>query len=230
MEKSTLKAYQKLLRSHFCGVLASHSQELTGYPAGSIVPYALDRLDRPIVLISRLAQHTRNVLADPRVSLSVWDAGASDVLAAPRLNLLADIKLLSANDTDAKTRYLRHYPKAEDYLQLDFDFYALEPRKAHFIAGFAKVYWLDSVAVEASFAAEQEAGILQHMNADHSTALTKYLHDHTPSQHAENVEMVGIDPLGMNLRAEENLYRINFPEAVSTPGAVRKMLTAMAHQ
>ncbi len=77
---------------HTCthGTLATHSTTLPGYPFATAVPYVLDDRHRPILCISALAAHTKNLLADPRVSLSVVQPGADEVQDTARLTLVAD--------------------------------------------------------------------------------------------------------------------------------------------
>ena len=85
-----------LLSARKAGVLSTLSAEAEGYPFGSVVPFCLDRLGRPVVLISDIAQHTKNVAADPRVCLTVL-AGGDDVQASARLSLLADAARLDGS-------------------------------------------------------------------------------------------------------------------------------------
>ena len=63
---------QQLLRHSYQGVLSTHSVQLQGYPFGSVVPFCLDKQGRVVVLISDLAQHTKNLKQDSRCSLLVF--------------------------------------------------------------------------------------------------------------------------------------------------------------
>ncbi len=132
-----------LLRECSHGVLSTLSQAMGAYPYGSFVPYVLDADGRPIILISRLAQHSRNIKADPRVSLTVCAVpeAAADLQDTPRLCLLADAEACA--DEAGQREYLRRFPQARDYLQLDFEFYRLLPLRMHLVAGFGKVQWMD---------------------------------------------------------------------------------------
>ena len=82
-----------LLCAEYHGVLATLSVAMGGYPHGSVVPYCLDYHGQPIILISRLAQHTKNIAADARVSLLVSAGGADDVQTAARLSVMADAEV-----------------------------------------------------------------------------------------------------------------------------------------
>lgn len=129
---------------HTCshGTLATHSATLPGYPYATVVPYALDERHRPILCISALAEHTKNLLADPRVSLSIVQPGAEDVQSAPRLTLVADTRRIQP-DSATRARYLRYHPDAAQLLSLDFSFFRLDPKRIRYIGGVGKMGWLE---------------------------------------------------------------------------------------
>src|SRR5438270_2855754 len=85
-------AARRLLLEQSFGVLSTISLDVPGYPFGSITPYCVDQQCRPVIYISTIAQHTRNILADPRVSLTVFDSNGSsdDVQARGRLTFIAN--------------------------------------------------------------------------------------------------------------------------------------------
>ena len=123
--------------------LATQSQQLPGYPYATAVPNVLDENHRPLLLISRLAEHTKNLLADPRVSLSLVEPGTANVQTAARITLLGDAQQFQPDDL-LKTRYLRYIPDAAQYLELDFMFFRVNPRRIRFIAGIGKMGWLEA--------------------------------------------------------------------------------------
>jgi putative heme iron utilization protein len=219
---------RRYLRGHRAGVLATLSAKLGGYPFGSIVPFVLDRDCRPLILISSLAEHTRNLAADPRASLIVHDY-ADDVQAGTRLTLAGDAGPL-ADDADARARYLRQFPAAADLLALGgFSFWAIAPKRLLFIRGFGRIDWIDAAefAPPANSLAEAESEIVAHMNADHAVALVDYcrhFHGITPVA----VEMTEIDCDGFDVRADGRLLRFEFPEAVTNAGKAREALVGMA--
>jgi len=89
------------------GVLSTISVDIPGYPFGSVTPYCLDRMGRPVVYISPIAQHTKNIVADPRVSLTVIERGASDdVQAHGRLTYIANARPVNGA-RDPGERYFR---------------------------------------------------------------------------------------------------------------------------
>ena len=64
---------RRMLRAHRYGVLSTLSKRFDGYPFGSITPYLADHDGSLLILISTLAEHTKNILHDPRVSLITHD-------------------------------------------------------------------------------------------------------------------------------------------------------------
>ncbi|MDQ7017214.1 MAG: pyridoxamine 5'-phosphate oxidase family protein [Gammaproteobacteria bacterium] len=138
---------KKLLAECRHGVLSTHSNAAEGYPFGSRVPYALDQQGRVIILISQLAQHTQNIQANKRVSLTLWQTTheQQDIQQQPRLVYLADAEPLPEDEENAFSLYFQAYPDTQDYYQnLDFEFYRLKPIKLHLVVGFAQVKWLDT--------------------------------------------------------------------------------------
>lgn len=223
-------AAQALLLRQSQAVLASqcHEAEWEGFPLTSVVPYCLDAQGCPLLLISRLAAHTRNLAANRRLSLLVRDAG-DDAQAVARLSLIGEGEPVPASELPAAAeRYYRFFPQTRDFHQtLDFEFWRVRPLRSHFIAGFARVHWLQGADWLPSnpFAADIENDIIAHMNTDHSDALPLYAQQAGyPATTAEPVELVGIDGTGLHLRRAAQLLRVSFPHPVSTPGQVRHTL------
>jgi putative heme iron utilization protein len=221
---------RRFLRAHHSGVLSTLSASLPGYPFGSIVPFVLDADCQPVILISALAEHTKNLAGDPRASL-VIHGYEEDVQAGPRLTLVGDAARV-ADDPAVHSRYLRYFPAARDLLALgDFSFWAIAPKRLLFIRGFGRIDWIDAAAFrppENRLAAAEEE-IVAHMNADHAPALADYCrhaHGMTPSE----VAMVGIDCDGFDVRADGRLLRIAFGEPVTNAGKAREALVAMARR
>lgn len=130
-----------VLRQCDFGALATHSARLPGYPFVSHVPLALDGAGRPLLLLSRLAEHTKNVTADPRASLMASLPG-EDPQAQPRLTLVGELRPAQV-DSPTLARYLRYQPDAATYLGFgDFHFYRLEVEAIRLVAGFARAGWL----------------------------------------------------------------------------------------
>ena len=229
------KHARELLLKEYRGVLSTHSKSMPGFPFGSVVPYCLDDQGRPLILISRIAQHTHNLGQNAKCSLLVGERGAEDVQAVGRLTLLAEARQLhdESEIEAAAQRYYRFFPQSRDYHRAhDFDFWRLEPVRWRYIGGFGAIHWLDDVALANPFAAvngEVERGMVEHMNDDHAAAIAHYVEQAGLSQ-STPAQMAGIDSEGFHLRVGQALHWIAFPEPCSTPGAVRQALVAMARR
>jgi hypothetical protein len=222
---------RRYLRRHRHGVLSTLSKKLDGYPFGSVVPCVLDHAARPAIFISRLAEHTRNLDADPRASLLVHDDSA-DAQAAARLTLIGTATRVSDDPIALQARYLRYFPDAERLVALgDFAFYRIEPLTLRFIGGFGAIHWISaaSYAPPPNTLAACEADVISHMNADHAAALRDYcrlaLH-----KRAAAATMIGIDCDGFDVIADGAPLRIEFAEPVVDATTARAALVAMARQ
>ncbi|MDO9321194.1 MAG: DUF2470 domain-containing protein [Pseudomonas sp.] len=230
MSVKTIKNARELLLKEYQAVLSTHSKVMPGFPFGSVVPYCLDDQGRPLLLISRIAQHTHNLQLQPKCSLLVGERGAPDVQAAGRLTLLAEAKQLEddAEIAAAAARYYRYFPTAQNYHQAhDFDFWRLEPVRWRYIGGFGAIHWLDEVALANPFAGAQEQSMLAHMNADHAAAIAHYVAlNGLPMEPL--AQLVGLDSEGLHLRIGTVLHWLAFPQPCSTPLEVRQALVALA--
>ena len=141
-------AVVELLSSERFGVLGTLARKQDGWPFGSLVPYALDSKNQPIILVSQLAEHTRNIMSDPRVSLYVGQSnvGQTDIdpQASPRVTLLANARPVAETETQkAKKLYLERFPEAIRNFQMgDFFLLRLEPVHVRYIGGFGQMFWI----------------------------------------------------------------------------------------
>lgn len=124
-------------------ILSTHSTQMPGYPYGTAVPLVLDESNQPILLISALAEHTKNLLADSRASLAVIEQGKTSIQEAARVTLLGQAETFTPS-VEIVQRYLRYQPEAEQYLQLDFMFFRFNVQRARFIGGVGKMGWIDT--------------------------------------------------------------------------------------
>ncbi|AHL76566.1 heme iron utilization protein [Stutzerimonas stutzeri] len=234
MSAETAKHARQLLLKEYRGVLSTHSRSMPGFPFGSAVPYCLSEEGWPLILISRIAQHTKNLQSDPRCSLLVAERGAEDVQANGRLTVLAEArKLTDAPAIDAAAaRYYRYFPESSDYHRAhDFDFWVLQPVRWRYIGGFGAIHWLDDVAQANPFARANggESEMLDHMNNDHAAAIAHYV-EQAGLPAAPEAIMVGIDSEGIHLRIGQTIHWLAFPDPCDNPGAVRQALVAMARR
>lgn len=219
-----------LLRVVRTATLATLSAD--GAPFATLTTIATDHDGAPILLISKLAHHTRNLERDGRCSLLLAQGGRGDPLAHPRLTLVATAA--RADSPRARARFLRRNPKAALYADFpDFSFWRAEVAGVHLNGGFARAadFGPDALLTDISGAAaliEAETDILDHMNADHADALALYaqkLAGAAPGQWRAS----GIDPEGLDLVAGDATARVAFPKRIATPLEAREVLVALVH-
>lgn len=224
--------YQLLLKEG-SGVLATHSLDVPGYPFGSVTPYCLDAEFRPHILVSGIAQHTKNMLADPRVSLTIIETSrATNKQAQGRLTYLADAEKLT-DDASIRERYLRYFPEAQAYFKThDFSFFRLTPVRLRYIGGFGRIHWVerDTLTLRNIFSSAEEARVVEHMNQDHAQNLREYLRHYLelPVQDADAVRLCGLDQWGMDFSWESTKHRIEFPTELQAAAEARAVLVSMA--
>ena len=220
---------RRLLRSIRSGALATLDPN-DGVPFASLVTIATDVDGTPLLLLSRLSAHTRNLLQDPRCSLLFSAGGKGDPLAHPRLTVTGRAE--QTEDPRARARFLARHPKAKLYADFpDFGFFALAPSAGHLNGGFAKAATLTAAELLLDLAGSEaivagEGGAVEHMNADHADAIGLYA-----GQGGENGtgwRLTGLDPEGMDLMAGDRTARVVYPAPVHDMGSLRKMLVAMA--
>jgi putative heme iron utilization protein len=142
-------AARALLASESVGVLSTISVHRPGYPYGSVTPYALAADGAPLLLLSRLAAHTKNLTIDPRAGLFIGDRSAvEDPQAGGRVSLIGRVLPLPAADAaDGRARYVARWPRAADYFALgDFSLWRFAIEEARLIAGFGEIRWLEASA------------------------------------------------------------------------------------
>lgn len=223
-----------LLRSARSGALATLGAD--GHPSASLVSLATDIDGTPLILISGLAAHTANLLADERASLLLSPGGKGDPLAHARITLKLVARRVAHDGEEAariRRRFLARQPKAALYVDFgDFSFFALQIAAASLNGGFGKAYELvpaDMLSDPASSAAiaRIEEGAVAHMNADHADALRLYA---TVLLGASDGDWraTGLDPNGLDLALGDMVLRLPFPHPVDSPTALRQALAALA--
>ncbi len=144
-EMGGAEAARALLRAEQAAALTTLSQRRPGWPSASLVPYAIDARGEPLLALSAIAQHTRNLEADPRACLFVYDAAAAakDARTAARLAVYGKVEALEgAAEAEAKEAYLARHPDARGLFNLDFKLYRLAVEEAQWVGGFAAAGWI----------------------------------------------------------------------------------------
>ncbi|WP_281647565.1 DUF2470 domain-containing protein [Parendozoicomonas sp. Alg238-R29] len=229
-KKISAQHAREFLRTEYSGVLSTQSRVLEGYPFGSVVPYCLDADGYPVILISTLAQHTRNIARNTKVSLTIAQSGMDDVQTGARLTWVGDAEQIT-NEASIN-RYYSFFPESRGYHKThDFSFYRIVPVRNRYIGGFGDIHWLenDLIAEANPFAGNVEEGVITHMNEDHSDAIQKYCHQASVAlPESATPEMAGVDPYGFMIRIEKRLVRIPFEQKAESAGDIRQFLIAMA--
>jgi putative heme iron utilization protein len=195
-----------------------------GWPFASLVLVALDHDASPLLLISDLSEHAKNIKAEPRVSL-LFDGtqGLDDPLTGPRVTVLGEAA--PVDDARLKARFLARHPAAELYAGFtDFHVHRVEIARAHLVAGFGRIHWVEArdllVTPDGSFAREEPA-TLAVVNADAKmvSAAVQSL-----GLGGEGWRVTGADPEGLDVRRRGSIARLTLPLPSLSAEAVRDAL------
>ena len=226
---------RSLLRRSRQGALATLMAG-SGDPYCSLVNVASYPDGSPILLISRLALHTQNILGDARVSLMLDERAEGDPLEGSRIMLAGRAEQANAEDLKIlRRRYLNAHPSAEAFVDFrDFSLFRIRLAGAHLVAGFGRIVdlkppqFLTDIS-DAGALLEAEQGAIDHINADHRDATNLYA-TRLLGGDAADWRCTGCDPDGVDLQAGTTTLRLDFPERVTGPGELRKMLVKLADQ
>jgi putative heme iron utilization protein len=224
---------RSLLRRSRQGALATLMAG-SGDPYCSLVNVAAHADGSPILLISRLAVHTKNILDDSRVSLMLHERAAGDPLEGARIMLAGKAGEASGDDVAVlRRRYLSAHPAAEAFVDFkDFSLFRIKPAGLHLVAGFGRIIDLEPAQFmtdisDAAALLEAEQGAVEHMNADHRDAMNLYATKLLGAE-AADWRCTGCDPDGMDMQAGASTLRLDFPERVTSGTELRKVLVRLA--
>ena len=221
---------RRLLRREQRGTLAT---SLRGAPYASLVLITADLDASPLLLLSDLAQHSRNIAFDPRVSLLIdGTAGYRDPLTGPRLTVIGQAR--AVDDPRRLARFTAHHPTSALYSGFaDFRLYRVAVERGHLVAGFGRIHWIEGrdllFAADTATLAAAEPEILGHMNEHHHDAITGYARGLLGLGGAD-WRMTGIDPEGADLQRDGETARLDFPAPVLTTEAARVALVELAQK
>jgi heme iron utilization protein len=199
---------------------AALATSLNGAPYASLVLITLDLDASPLLLLSDLAQHSRNIAFDPRVSLLLdGTEGQPDPLTGSRLTLLG--RALPTDDPRCLARFMSHHPASAAYAGFrDFHLYRVMVERGHLVAGFGRIEWINGgdflFRPDAGALAAAETEILRHMNADHSDTIAHYACG-LLGRTGTGWRMTGIDPEGIDLRCDGGTARLDFAAPILSP-------------
>jgi heme oxygenase (biliverdin-IX-beta and delta-forming) len=221
------------------GSLSTLSRKQPGFPFGSVMPYASDERGRPIFLISTMAMHTHNLLADPRASLLVTQPDASgDPLGASRVTLLGNVAAIEKGTiAEARKLYLASYANSKYWVDYeDFSFYRMDVVDVYYVGGFGVMGWVSAPeyrSAQPDPLADAAAAIIRHMNTEHKDTLI-LLARVLAGIKSEEAAMTSIDRLGFQVRLKTwdgvRGARIAFLREVSNAEETRSVLVEMAEK
>lgn len=135
------------------GKVASLSSDYKGTPFGSLMPYAVDDDGRPIIYISTLAVHTKNLNKNPKASVMITKVDEKDVFNSARITLAGKMVKVSEKEAEAVGKVF--FAKFKDAKRLsefhDFNFYRLEIDRIYYIGGFGDIQWIDPADYKKGF-------------------------------------------------------------------------------
>jgi len=194
------------------------------WPFASLVLATLDHDGTPLLLISDLSEHAKNIKGDRRVSL-LFDGtqGLEDPLSGPRVTVLGEAAVIA--DERLRQRFLARHPSAELYAGFgDFHLHRIAVARAHLVAGFGRIHWIEArellVPPEPAFAAD-EAALLADLNGD---AAMVNIAVHALGLDGSGWRISGIDPDGLDLRRGGRTARATFTTPALTSVAARQAL------
>ena len=238
-----------LAQSHLTTVLSTISKKLKGMPFGSVSPVMLTNEGQVIFYVSDIAQHARNLIEDPRLSITFFNqTETGDQNSQGRLTLSGNAAPLSIEQAEEHAeRFWRLFPDAKGYSQAhDFRFWQLNVEAARWIGGFGKIYWLDAerwIQAAPTWKPKEEANMVEHMNADHTDAcqliLTNYIKNQGKALKSTaflsaKIEQLTVYPDGCHFsidhkRGIERLF-VPFDQWCNTSQAIRKALVSMSNK
>jgi len=226
--QSNARTARMMLRAHRYGALSTLSKKFDGHPFGSITPYMVDHDGSLLILISGLAEHTKNILSDSRVSLITHDQNDPHIQTQGRVTLVGNATFDPERERCGK-RYLRYFPEAQTYFDMaDFNFFRIVPFAIRYIGGFGDIHWVkaDNYRISTYPLISEETALVNELDTEHLNALARSqgLAD------AKNIELMGMDCDGFDLRVDGKTYRSDFTEVVLDTAQARTAILAQANK
>ncbi len=228
-ETDPAAAARALVRSTPRAALGTLLQVAEGAPYVSLANVATDHDGAPVLLLSDLADHTFNLAADPRASLLFDGSGErEDPLAGERVTVQG--RLSRSDEPRHRRRYLARHPGAAMYADFkDFNFYCMAVERAHLVAGFGRIHWLEASALlvePAPVLIARETDIILHMNDEHPDAIDAYAQG-LLGLSGDGWRLTGVDPEGCDLRRGHRVARLGFARRVTDAESARAELVRL---
>ena len=222
------RTVRNLLRGATTASLATSMAE-DATPYVSLVMVATDPVGRPLMLLSDMAVHSRNIARNNNVSLLIAEEpDGRDPLTLSRVSIEGTLGIIE--DAKLTERYLRRFPSARGFVGFkDFNLYRMDVRRGHLVAGFGDIHWLDKddflLAPGFLDDIDIETDVVDHMNADHPDAVQELCG--AEGSGADAFEITGIDREGIDFRSGWTYQRILFDEPVSSANDIRTKIIEM---
>ncbi len=213
-------------RATLSTLLAPSADDTEAWPFGSLVMLACDHDATPILLMSDLSEHARNLARDPRASLLIdGTAGLSDALTGPRVTLLG--RVTPDPDPVLRRRFLSRHPRAGFYAGFaDFNVYRFSLERGHLVAGFGKVRWLEAAAITTAAPWREVEPTLIARYADRAGLIASRAGAKDRGGESTAWQVIGVDPEGIDLRADGAVARFSFPQPLAAPDEIDVLLAA----
>lgn len=210
------------------GTLATLTAD--GDPWASFVTYGL--LDgAPVLCVSNLAEHGRNLTGDPRASLAVVaSASESDPLASGRVTLAGAVERPTGDEAAAaRDAHLAAVEAAKYYIDYsDFTLWVLRVHRVRWVGGYGRMdscSGADYAAAEPDPVAPHAAGAVAHLNADHAESLLAMARALGGYPDATRALCTGADRYGLDLRLDTDrgiaYTRVGYAAPLREPGELR---------
>ncbi|BBZ63733.1 HugZ family pyridoxamine 5'-phosphate oxidase [Mycolicibacterium monacense] len=213
-----------------------------GDPWASFVTYGLLH-GAPVLCVSNLAEHGRNLAADPRASLAiVAPASESDPLASGRVTLAGVVERPAGEEAGAaRDAHLAAVSAAKYYIDYrDFTVWVLRVRRVRWVGGYGRMdscSGADYAAAEPDPVAPHASGAVAHLNADHAESLLAMARVLGGYPDATTAMCTGADRYGLDLRLETErgiaYTRVGYAAPLNSPAELRSAaveLTRRARQ
>jgi hypothetical protein len=233
--KKLIETAQKLMAASFNGLLSTQSHAHPGYPFGSLVPFYRDRDGYPLMLLSHLAQHSKNLLADSRCGLLVSETSDNDPQQCARLSMIAECAPSERLEAEEIQRFFRYFPHMQPYYeQLNFRFFRCSPTHFHLNAGFAaaRLFGRERILQTTALATPDEKSLMAQWSDKTAElaqlaglAMKRHAGD---TQRSEQIKIAGIDHAGIDLRFDEQIVRLFFRQPADTANGVNAELDRLS--
>jgi len=212
-----------------------------GDPWASVVTFGLLADGSPVLCVSRLALHGRNLIEDQRVSLAIAEpvADGGDPSDSGRVTLAGTAEKPEGDELEAaRSAYHAAVPGANTFSAFDdFTFWILRVRKVRWVGGFGRMASADAesyAAAEPDPVAPNADFAVRHLNEDHDDALLEMARAIAGHTDATAATCLRADRYGLDLDVAtprgRALARVGFADPATEPGGLRAATVELARR